>query len=150
VRFRYAHHVSSEVCRLHGNSFRLALLTMGAARIGVDGELNRSPMPRRNVRRWSARVTKTSDALDLTQGVFALNDPKRIARSLKRSAERSRRKKAEAYRSALSMLSFYINRAGKNLPASRRKKLEQAKIELRKQFGRGRTAARRRATSAKN
>jgi len=107
-------------------------------------------MPRRNVRRWSARVTRTSNALDLTQGVFSLDDPKRIARSLKRSAERSRRKKAEAYRSALSMLSFYINRAGKNLPANRRKKLEQAKIELRKQFGRGRTGPRGRATSTKN
>ena len=72
-------------------------------------------------RYWSARVTKESGALDLEGGVFSLKDPKRIAASLKRSAERSRRRKAEPYRSALSMLVFYINRAGKKLPASRRR-----------------------------
>ena len=77
-----------------------------------------------------------SAALDLDAGVFTWNDPKRIAASLKRSAERSHRRKAKPYRSALSMLVFYINRAGKNLPASRRRTLEQAKTELRKQFGR--------------
>jgi Protein of unknown function (DUF3175) len=85
---------------------------------------------------WSGRVTRESDALDLQGGVFKLKDPKRIATSLKRSAERSQRRKAEPYRSALSMLIFYINRAGKNLPATRRRTLEQAKVELRKQFGR--------------
>ena len=87
-------------------------------------------------RRWSARVTRKSDALDLERGVFTKRDPKRIAASLKRSAERSRRRKADPYRSALSMLTFYINRAGKNLPASRRRTLQRAKGELRKQFGR--------------
>jgi hypothetical protein len=87
-------------------------------------------------RRWSARVTKESDALDLKGGVFKLRDPKRIAASLKRSAEHSHRRKSSPYRSALSMLTFYVNRAGKNLPASRRKTLQRAKIELRKQFGR--------------
>jgi Protein of unknown function (DUF3175) len=87
-------------------------------------------------RRWSARVTRESDALDLQGGVFKLRDPKRIAASLKRSAERSHRRKANPYRSALSMLTFYINRAGKNLPAGRRKTLQRAKVELRKQFGR--------------
>jgi hypothetical protein len=87
-------------------------------------------------RRWSARVTRESDALDLQGGVFKLRDPKRIAASLKRSAERSHRRKANPYRSALSMLTFYINRAGKNLPAGRRKTLQRAKAELRKQFGR--------------
>ena len=87
-------------------------------------------------RYWSNRVTKESNALDLDAGVFTWNDPKRIAASLKRSAEESHRRKAEPYRSALSMLVFYINRAGKNLPASRRRTLEQAKTELRKQFGR--------------
>jgi Protein of unknown function (DUF3175) len=87
-------------------------------------------------RRWSARVTRESDALDLDRGVFTKRDPKRIAASLKRSAERSRRRKADPYRSALSMLTFYINRAGKNLPAGRRKTLQRAKGELRKQFGR--------------
>jgi hypothetical protein len=87
-------------------------------------------------RRWSARVTRESDALDLEGGVFTRSDPKKIAASLKRSAMQSRRRKADPYRSALSMLVFYINRAGKNLPASRRKVLQQAKGELRKQFGR--------------
>jgi hypothetical protein len=90
----------------------------------------------KSTRYWSARVTKESDALDLDKGVFKSNDPKRIAASLKRSAERSRRRKAEPYRSALSMLVFYINRAGKNLPAGRRRTLQRAKTELRKQFGR--------------
>jgi hypothetical protein len=91
---------------------------------------------RKPTRRWSARVTRDSDALDLESGVFSLKDPKRIAKSLKRSAEQSTRKKSAPYRSALSMLTFYINRAGKNLPAGRRKTLEQAKLELRKQFKR--------------
>ena len=77
-----------------------------------------------------------SDALDLESGVFKLNDPKRIAASLKRSALRSRRRKAEPYRSALSMLVFYINRAGKNLPQHERNRLERAKVELKNQFGR--------------
>ena len=92
--------------------------------------------PRKTTRRWSARVTRTSDALDLSGGVFTWKDPKRIAGSLKRSAMRSKRRKADPYRSALSMLTFYINRAGKNLPAERRKTLTRAKDELRKQFGR--------------
>ena len=86
--------------------------------------------------RWSARVTRTSDALDLERGVFSLKDPKRIAASLKLSAKHSRRKKSGSYRSALSMLTFYINRAGKKLSAGRRKTLERAKDELRKQFRR--------------
>ncbi len=85
---------------------------------------------------WSNRVTKDSNALDLEAGVFTWSDPGRIAASLKRSAQESRRRKAEPYRSALSMLVFYINRAGKNLPAGRRRTLEQAKTELRRQFGR--------------
>lgn len=89
-------------------------------------------------KRWSQRVTETSDALDLEQGVFALDDPKAIARSLKRSAERSTRRKSEPYRSAMSMLVFYINRAGAGLPAARRRKLEAAKDELRALFGRPR------------
>jgi Protein of unknown function (DUF3175) len=91
---------------------------------------------RSGTRYWSARATRESNALDLEAGVFSLNDPKRIAASLKRSAERSRRRKAEPYRSALSMLVFYINRAGKKLPASHRRVLEKAKIELRRLFGR--------------
>jgi hypothetical protein len=87
-------------------------------------------------RRWSRQVTEHSDALTLDNGVFTLRDPKRIAASLKRSAERSRRRKSDPFRSALSMLTFYINRAGKNLPATRKKTLMRAKDELRKQFGR--------------
>jgi hypothetical protein len=96
----------------------------------------RKPARRSSGRRWSQRVTRESDALDLDRGVFSQRDPKRIAASLKRSAERSRRRKSSPYRSALSMLTFYINRAGKKLPASRRRTLQRAKVELRKQFGR--------------
>ncbi len=84
---------------------------------------------------WSQRVTRESDALDLKQGVFRLTDPKKIAASLKRSAEHSSRRKAGAYRSALSMLTFYINRAGKTLPKTQRGRLERAKAELKRQFG---------------
>jgi len=92
---------------------------------------------RASPQRWSARVTRESNALDLQGGgVFKLNSPKAIAASLKRSAERSKRRKSNPYRSALSMLTFYINRAGKNLSASRKKKLNQAKAELKVQFGR--------------
>ena len=87
-------------------------------------------------RRWSREVTERSDALDLRAGVFTWKDPKRIAASLKRSAQSSKRRKADPFRSALSMLTFYINRAGKSLPASRRRVLMRAKDELRKQFGR--------------
>lgn len=86
-------------------------------------------------KRWSGRVTRESNALDLDNGVFTWKDPKRIARSLKRSAEHSRRRKANPYRSALSMLVFYMNRAGRNLPQSRKKVLERAKSELRRLFG---------------
>lgn len=89
----------------------------------------------KSTKRWTQRVTHDSDALDLEQGVFTLNDPIEIAVSLKRSAEQSRRRKAEPFRSALSMLTFYVNRAGKNLPAPRRKVLMRAKDELRKLFG---------------
>jgi hypothetical protein len=97
---------------------------------------SRKPTRGKATRYWSGRVTRESDALDLEGGVFSLKDPKQIAASLKRSAERSSRRKAAPYRSALSMLVFYINRAGKNLPASQRRTLERAKGELRRQFGR--------------
>ncbi len=86
-------------------------------------------------RRWSQGVTEHSDALTLEGGIFTSKDPRRIAASLKRSAERSNRRKSDPFRSALSMLTFYINRAGKNLPPARKKILMQAKEELRKQFG---------------
>jgi hypothetical protein len=86
--------------------------------------------------RWSAQVTKHSDALDLEHDVFKSNDPRKIARSLKRSAEQSKRRKGTPFQSAMSMLNFYINRAGKNLPKTRRRTLERAKDELRDVFGR--------------
>jgi Protein of unknown function (DUF3175) len=86
-------------------------------------------------RRWSARVTATSDAMDLEDNVFK-RPPAAIARSLKRSAERSKRRKSSPYRSAMSMLTFYENRAGKNLSARQRSNIEKAKDELRKLFGR--------------
>lgn len=88
-------------------------------------------------KRWSQRVTRESNALDLDRGVFSRTDPTSIARSLKRSAERSKRRKSEPYRSAMSMLTFYINRAGKTLSATQRRRLEKAKDELRRLYGRG-------------
>jgi len=87
-------------------------------------------------KRWSAKVTKRSNALDLEPKVFRSRSPRKIALSLKRSAERSKRRKAKPYQSAMSMLNFYINRAGKNLPKSRKRTLERAKDELRDVFGR--------------
>ena len=92
-------------------------------------------------KRWSKRVTETSNALDLDEGVFSKDDPRSIARSLKRSADRSRRRKSEPFRSAMSMLTFYINRAGKKLSKSRRKRLEVAKEELRDLYGKSRRKA---------
>jgi Protein of unknown function (DUF3175) len=86
-------------------------------------------------RRWSQAVTEGSNALDLQKGVFTLKDPRKIALSLKRSAEQSTRRKSDPYRSAMSMLVFYINRAGKGLSKSDRTRLEKAKDELRKAFG---------------
>lgn len=100
-------------------------------------------------RRWSAYVTKHSNALDLDRSVFTLKDPRRIALSLKRSAEHSNRRKSEPYRSAMSMLTFYINRAGTNLSSSQRRVLQQAKTELRRAFGRGDGAERKPARSRK-
>jgi len=94
----------------------------------------KSARPQRR-RRWSGRVTAHSNALDLDRSVFTWKDPHRIALSLKRSAERSHRRKSDPYRSAMSMLTFYINRAGDNLGSGQRRVLERAKGELRKVFG---------------
>jgi hypothetical protein len=88
-------------------------------------------MAKRTVKRWSQEITENSNALDLDPGVFSREDPRSIARSLKRSADRSRRRKSDPFRSAMSMLTFYINRAGKNLSKTRRDLLEAAKDELR-------------------
>lgn len=87
---------------------------------------------RRSPRRWSNRVTRESNALDLTARVFTWRDPRRIARSLQHSAERSTRRKGAPYQSAMSMLNFYVNRGGRNLSAERRRVLERAKVELRR------------------
>jgi len=87
-------------------------------------------------KRWSGRVTRESDALDLEEGVFTWSDPRRIARSLKRSAEASTRRKAGPFASAMSMLTFYLNRAGSNLDEGQRRVLERAKNELRRLYGR--------------
>lgn len=110
---------------------------MAARASAKTGRRSRRPARKtiRNTRRWSAEVTEHSDALDLQQDVFK-GAPKQIARSLKRSAEHSRRRKSSPYRSAMSMLTFYINRAGTNLSASRRRTLEAAKGELRALFDR--------------
>ena len=88
--------------------------------------------------RWSRQVTQRSNALDLEPGVFTLDDPRAIALSLQRSAERSRRRKSGPFRSAMSMLVFYINRAGSNLPEADRARLEAAKDELRDLYGKRR------------
>lgn len=91
---------------------------------------------KRMPKKWSGSVTKHSNALDLEKSIFKSDSPRRIAQSLKRSAQRSRRRKAGPYQSAMSMLNFYLNRAGKNLSAARKKKLEAAKTELRRAFHR--------------
>ncbi|MGH7475121.1 MAG: DUF3175 domain-containing protein [Longimicrobiales bacterium] len=99
---------------------------------GTAGRQTRRPA----ARKWSGKVTARSNALDLDPRVFTWKDPRRIAASLKRSAERSKRRKSSPFQSAMSMLSFYINRSGANLDAGQRRVLESAKQELRKQFGR--------------
>src|SRR5438105_8745432 len=99
---------------------------------GMPKQRSRRPATRR--KRWSQQVTRNSNALDLEGGVFSKRDPKSIARSLKRSAERSRRRKSDPYRSAMSMLTFYVNRAGKQLSSAKRARLQKAKEELRRLY----------------
>ncbi len=89
-----------------------------------------------SAKKWSAEVTAHSNAMDLQKDVFKQDDPKAIARSLRQSAERSHRRKGSPFQSAMSMLTFYINRAGNNLSAAERRRLEAAKDELRREFGR--------------
>lgn len=98
-------------------------------------------MPTNKVKRWSRQVTETSNALDLEEGVFSWTDPHRIAESLKRSADSSGRRKSSPFASAMSMLNFYINRAGNKLPLQQREVLEKAKEELRSLYGRPRGRA---------
>lgn len=92
--------------------------------------------PKNSPKRWSQDVTERSDALDLEPGVFTKKTPRAVALSLKRSAEASTRRKGTPFQSAMSMLNFEINRAGKGMSAERRRILEAAKDELRKAFGR--------------
>lgn len=112
-----------------------------AAKKAIKKTVKRKPAARgsarrkRPVKKWSGQVNATSDALDLKHHLFKQRSPAAIARSLKRSAERSHRRKATPYQSAMSMLNFYINRGGKNLSATEKKKLNAAKGELRKAFG---------------
>src|SRR5262249_49880677 len=113
---------------------RKSAKTRRSRRAGIRGS-RRAGTARK---RWSQRVTQESNALDLEGGGFTHASPKAVALSLKRSALRSRRRKADPYRSALSMLTFYINRAGRNLPATRRRTLQKAKQELKAAFGRDR------------
>jgi len=94
----------------------------------------KSKRPTRGGKRWSGRVTRESDALTLEKGVFTKTSPRAIALSLKRSADRSPRRKSNAYRSAMSMLTFFINRAGRGLPRARRQRLQKAKNELRELY----------------
>jgi len=104
--------------------------------MGKRTKKSRRAVARSKSRRWSGKVTKRSNALDLEADVFKRKDPHRIALSLKRSAERSKRRKGTPYQSAMSMLNFYINRGGKNLPQRQKQILERAKDELRQAFGR--------------
>lgn len=108
-----------------------------AQRVSKDGSSGKAA-------RWSGRVTQQSNALDLEAGVFTWDDPREIARSLKASAECSMRRKAPPFRSAMSMLTFYVNRAGRDLPDDRRACLEAAKDDLRALFGRPRRQPSRR------
>jgi hypothetical protein len=101
---------------------------------GMPAAKKKTPA-RRKAKKWSGRVTATSNAMDIAPDTFTSKDPKKIARTVERDAEESKRRKASPYRSAMSMLTFYINRAGKNLPAKQRKVLEDAKDVLREEFG---------------
>ena len=107
------------------------------------------PTKARSPRKWSQHVTETSDAMDIEDGTFASDDPQRIARAVEKDAERSNRRKSSPYRSAMSMLTFYINRAGKNLTPRHRKVLEDAKHVLREQFGPKASVSKRKKASKK-
>jgi len=104
---------------------------------------------RKTGKKWSQHVTETSDAMDIAKGTFSSDDPEQIARTVERDAERSTRRKSSPYRSAMSMLTFYINRGGKNLSAKHRKVLEDAKDVLREKFGPDAKTASKKKSSAK-
>jgi uncharacterized protein DUF3175 len=140
VRIKAGSHRSREESTMPGRrkskTPRLGSLRKIPRRKASTKKVRKSAGRKAAPKRWSQRVTSQSDALDLQKGVFTLRSPKRIAASLKHSAERSSRRKTGAYRSALSMLTFYINRAGRTLPKTQRERLERAKTELKRQFGR--------------
>jgi hypothetical protein len=106
-----------------------------ARKSSVKKTASKKQPARKTPHKWSKKVNETSDAMDLEQGVFKGNDPKKIAQSIKRSAGKSKRRKTTPFQSAMSMINFYENRGGKNLSASKRKVLDEAKEELRKLFG---------------
>jgi hypothetical protein len=120
----------------HNNSARYVASGRGAKQhMSKRRKIKKNPSEGEH---WSQHVNETSNALDLEAGVFLLTDPGEIAQSLKKSADNSRRRKSDPFRSAMSMLTFYINRAGRNLQAEQRKCLEEAKDELRELYGRKR------------
>jgi hypothetical protein len=122
----------------------MASRTRKSSRTRSTGKTSNRSRAGATTRRWSRQVTETSDAMTLEPGVFRMRSPRAIARSVKRSAERSTRRKSPPYRSAMSMLTFYVNRGGKNLSPAQKQCLTQAKEELRRLYGRqpSRTAAR--------
>src|SRR6202140_494708 len=124
-----AHKTATRKAAARKNTATAKARTVGSAQ-------TKSAAKRKSPKRWSQRVTRESDALDLQQGVFKLRSPKKTAASLKRMAERSSFRKAGAYRSALSMLTFYFNRAGTTLPKTQRDRLQRAKTEYKHQFHR--------------
>jgi hypothetical protein len=103
---------------------------------GAPFSIKEFSMTKATKKKWSQEVTENSDAMDLEEGVFKSSDPKKIAHSLKRSAEKSHRRKSSPFRSAMSMLTFYVNRAGDQLTKKQKDTLEKSKDELRKDFGR--------------
>lgn len=123
--------ISQKTTRRKASSRKAAAKRPAAKKAASKKTAARKPAPRK----WSKKVNETSNAMDLEQGVFKEKDPKKIAASLKESAGSSRRRKASPFQSAMSMLNFYINRGGKNLPEPQKKVLEEAKEELRKLFG---------------
>jgi hypothetical protein len=119
-----------------GNAAEVSALQSGMAKRRKARTKKAQSRKQRTGKRWSQRVTQESDALTLEHGVFTKPTPRQIALSLKRSADRSRRRKSDPYRSAMSMLTFYINRGGKGLSATRKAKLEKAKDVLRDLYDR--------------
>jgi hypothetical protein len=124
------------MAKLTGRTKKKASAKKGPAKKSRAKKSAKKSPKKSSSKKWSAHVNETSDAMDLEKGVFKKSSPKKIAKSLKRSSAKSKRKKSTPYQSAMSMLNFYINRGGKNLSASKKKTLEKAKKELKKVFHR--------------